>query len=143
MTPEEIAMKFSLAGNTCQGGLRCPYASECTGKKEDCRLNEVAMVIRAELAKNDRLTAKVEALTQYVKDILGYADALEKVCRRYESLVTKFCNGYRPPRKPGKKKPIYKKIERRKQLDLIEYDGKPEYGLPPRPREPKLPMVVI
>ena len=145
MTAEEIAMKFASASATCRGGERCPYISQCTGKSENCRLKEVAMTIRSQSVKIEQLEAKVISLEEYKKAVDNYADALEKVIRRYESVIDRFQKGYRPEYKVRVRKTAKKNmsVKRKTALDLIEMDGKEEYAVPARPKEPKLPKVII
>lgn len=146
MTPEEIAMKFASASATCRGGERCPYITNCTGHTEDCRLKEVAMTIRAQSVKIERLEAKCAAMKEYAEALDAYADKMENIAREYESIIKRFQNGYRPSYKlKCRKKPKtgvdtskIKKVD-----DLLALDGKERYELPARPKEPKMARVII
>jgi len=140
MIPDDIARQFQSASATCRGN-RCPYASECKGTRETCKLKEVALIIRAMLNELTELRARYEALSQGANALSKYTIELEKINARYYKMIRQFQDGYRPP------KPIKKGVPHigsgRKKKTLAEMDGDERYAMPEEPKEPKQPVVII
>lgn len=146
MTAFDVAAKFASAYNYCKGD-RCPYASQCNGRKETCKLKDVAMLLRAKEAEIDSLKIMVAGLRDIIEMLRTYTSELEDINGRYRNLVSAFQNGYKPQRKVshskkrGKAKPV---VPRGKTL--ADLDGDERYAFDPEHTElpkPKEEMVVI
>lgn len=142
MTPEEIAMKFASSSAVCRGN-RCPFASECHGTGETCKLKEVAMVVRSQCLELDKLRTEVEVQRGATQLIAAYCDELERINKAYYAIIQKFYDGYRPTAKPKKRVPRIGSARGRKKKSLIEMDGDERYAMPEEPRPQKDPVVII
>lgn len=143
MDPHEVATKFSSHCNYCNGD-KCPFASKCNGKRETCGLVEVAMLLRAQKAEIDSLSAAVAGLRDIIDMMNRYCKELEDINGRYRALVQAFQRGYKPQRKISHTKKKKPKVPRRKTLEQM--DGDPRYEYNPdsenKPSE-KMELVVI
>ena len=138
MTSQEVATKFASASAQCKGD-RCPYAPQCTGKRETCKLVEVALIIRSLNAEIDSLTAVNKSLNAIVVALMDYINGLEDANRKYFNLVRAFQTGYRPKKGVTKRrKPRRLKLPK----DLTKADGKEIYAQEPEPK-PKEEVVII
>lgn len=140
MTPEEVARLFQSASATCRGD-HCPYASECKGTRETCRLRDVSLLLRAMETEIEEMHVKYDALSGGANLLVKYIHELERINARYYRIISQFQKGYRPPVKVKKSTPYIRKG--RKKKSLAEMDGDERYAMPEEPKEPKPPVVII
>ena len=135
-------MKLQSASATCGFG-KCPYTSECKGSRETCKMKEVAMIIRAELAEIESVRAENIAMRDFMKVMMDYIKQLEAVNTRYYKLVRSFQDGYRPKEYKKKKHPRIGSARGRKKKDPVSMDGDERYAMPVEPKEPKPEVVIL
>lgn len=140
MTPQEVAMKFASASATCRNG-KCPYTSDCRGTNDTCKMKEVAMILRSQEARIDKLQSECDMLSHLLEESRKYIASLEAINERYYRLTVSFQNGYRPKAKIKRKrvnKPSKKKLA---NPELMDGDKRYEYKEPKK--KPDLPVVII
>lgn len=144
MMPEEVAMKFASASATCRN-TRCPYASDCKGTLETCKIREVGLIIRTLLEEEEKLRHENDLLTGAMKLIAKYCNELEKINRAYYKIIMRYQAGHSTTYKPKKRAPYIGsgRGRGRKKKSLIEMDGDERYAMPEEPKPPKDPVVII
>lgn len=147
MTPEEIAMKLASASATCEGN-KCPYRASCKGDRLSCKMNDVALMLRAESAEITKLRSELESLKQGAIALANYTTELERINKKYYKIIAAFQDGYRTRAKLREKVPrigsaITKGNRGRKKKSLVEMDGDERYAMPEEPKPPKDPVVII
>lgn len=142
MTPEEIALKFASASATCRGH-DCPYAAQCRGSLETCKLKEISLIVRSMILELEKVRTEYELLRQGTVLLNEYVRSLEQINAKYYKTICRFIDGYRPPKKT---KPYVPKIgsgRGRKKKNLIDRDGDERYAMPEEPKPPKPQVVII
>ena len=139
MMPLDMALKLASASNKCEKH-KCPFMSQCKGDYTTCTMKEIALMLRAQNAEIESLTAMVDAFQKVLAATQKYIVDIEKINKRYHDLVMAFQHGYRPKAK----KYTPKHVPRLKKKDPIEMDGDERYAYDPTPKsEPEPPLVVI
>lgn len=137
MMPLEVAMKLASASAQC-GKHKCPYAAQCKGDYESCKMKEIALILRSQVAEIDTLKTTIKGLQALLMGVHDYIISIEKINKRYHDLCLAFQQGYRP------KKNVRKPYKPRKKKTPDEMDGDERYAYQdPNPAEPDPPLVVI
>lgn len=141
MTSQEIAMKFSSASASCKRD-KCPYHKECGGYGDQCKLKDVALILREQDLQIETLQAKVNELYEMIQTLQRYEAEVETVNKRYAEMVNAYKCGKKPQYRTirgGKRVKIRKP---RKKKDPKEMDGDERYAME-TPPVPAPPLVVV
>lgn len=140
MKADEVANKFQSASATCRGN-KCPYAAECKGTRETCKMREIALLIRTMANELVEVHAQYDALSQGAKVLVKYIVSLEKINAEYYKMIRKFQDGYRPSNRIKKGVPHIGSGRKKKPPE--EMDGDKRYAMPEDNKKEKRPVVII